>query len=134
MPEALQVGGRELELGRRCRRRQRAVAGIDLRQFLAGPDHGAGIDQAGGDLAGDAEGERNFVARANLARIAEHFVAGHFAENDGQHRSRRVGDGGLLAASGEQGEHRQREQPTRSARQPSLHAFIPTCACWKIDR
>ncbi|KFB73058.1 MAG: hypothetical protein AW09_001725 [Candidatus Accumulibacter phosphatis] len=107
IPETPEIGSSKVQLGGSRRRCQSGIGGIEPGQYLPGLDHGPGIDQAGSDLAGNAEGERDFVTRANLSRVVEALVSRTLAKNARQYRPGGFGRYRLLAAGGEQREQQE---------------------------
>jgi len=99
-------GGRELRL--RGTGLGGVVGGVQLGQQLALAHALAGIDMALDQVAPDAERQWAFLAGADLTGIGSHFLAGHGARVDHQHRHRRDRLGVLLATCCQ----RDRQQPT----------------------
>ena len=81
------------QLGARSVGGQLQVAGVESGQRLAGLDFAAGIDEAGSNLAANAEGEIDFVAGADFACIGCTLGGGRggrLHEDDGWRRRWRI--------------------------------------------
>jgi len=80
-PRALQVEVRQVALGLGRRQLRRFLAGVELHQRIAGPDHPAGIEADLPDNAGQVGAHRDAVDRRHRADAVEgplpRFLPGH---------------------------------------------------------
>ena len=81
---------------------ERGIGGIDAGQHLSRTYAGACIDQTFADLAGDAEGQRLFDPRADLAGIDIVVATPRLTDAHRQHRTQRLCFRRLATAGGKQ--------------------------------
>ena len=114
-----EVGGRRGELGLGAFDLQLQVLRIEPRHHVAGVHAVADIDDAGDDLAGDAEAEIGLVARAHHA---DEFARGVLVlEGDALHlhRAFALGAGAVLAS-----QPASRSSAERAARSPPARGVL----------